>query len=198
MWNLWLFWNSVVFGNELGNNVSVLDHRRSRVVWVPPTQGWFKLNSDGAHRASDGRASCGCVIRDNFGNWIVGFAKFIGDEFDLQGALGIVAHIRDMYDRDWQVVLQHVRREGNKVADAMTRLSMDEELVVSLYYDPPVSLEQLLLVDYAAYSKHPEVKYRITNCGAALVVSSGWGKWCKPYAVKLDPKRRMNVVMLNR
>ncbi|KAK9019581.1 hypothetical protein V6N11_054097 [Hibiscus sabdariffa] len=188
MWNLWLFWNSLVFGNELDDNASVLDCSRrlqetvaatigfasqnqprtitprDRVVWVPPTQGWFKLNSDGAYRASDGRASCGeselrgvyvglqCSWDFGLRNLLVevdclDVLRLLQGEFDSEGAPGIVAHIRDLYDRDWQVVLQHVRREGNKVADAMTRLSMDRELAVSLYYDPPVSLEQLLLAN---------------------------------------------------
>ncbi|KAK8694033.1 hypothetical protein V6N13_071597 [Hibiscus sabdariffa] len=31
-------------------------------VWNPPTEGWLKLNADGARSFIDGRASCGGVL----------------------------------------------------------------------------------------------------------------------------------------
>ncbi|XP_039024650.1 uncharacterized protein LOC120157646 [Hibiscus syriacus] len=46
--------------------------------WQPPASGWFKLNSDGARHTSTGITSCGGVIRDANGEWIMGYAKPIG------------------------------------------------------------------------------------------------------------------------
>ncbi|KAK8630158.1 hypothetical protein V6N13_078964 [Hibiscus sabdariffa] len=46
--------------------------------WIPPEDGWLKLNADGARASLDGRASCGGVLRDHNGSWIRGFSKFIG------------------------------------------------------------------------------------------------------------------------
>ncbi|KAL4284759.1 hypothetical protein GQ457_16G014900 [Hibiscus cannabinus] len=48
------------------------------VFWTPPARGWHKLNSDGARRVLNGWASCGGVICDSFGNWCLGFSKFVG------------------------------------------------------------------------------------------------------------------------
>ncbi|KAL4336249.1 hypothetical protein GQ457_07G029660 [Hibiscus cannabinus] len=51
---------------------------RNPVEWAPPEQGWVKLNTDGARHATSGMASCGGVLRDHLGEWILGFSKFIG------------------------------------------------------------------------------------------------------------------------
>ncbi|KAL4331797.1 hypothetical protein GQ457_07G021730 [Hibiscus cannabinus] len=48
------------------------------VRWSKPPIGWHNLNSDGALDSRDGVASCGGLIRDDGGAWIVGFSKRIG------------------------------------------------------------------------------------------------------------------------
>ena len=40
--------------------------------------GWKKLNTDGSIFGSFGQAGCGGVVRDEHGNWIVGFTRHIG------------------------------------------------------------------------------------------------------------------------
>ncbi|KAK4252647.1 hypothetical protein QN277_014392 [Acacia crassicarpa] len=47
--------------------------------WEKPPHGWLKLNVDGASTIQSSKAGCGGVIRDCLGNWVVGFAKSIGD-----------------------------------------------------------------------------------------------------------------------
>jgi ribonuclease HI len=47
------------------------------VGWKCPQVGWVKLNSDGACR-KDGRSGCGGVIRGSDGEWLGGFAKYVG------------------------------------------------------------------------------------------------------------------------
>ncbi|KAL9441420.1 hypothetical protein AB3S75_019997 [Citrus x aurantiifolia] len=45
--------------------------------WVAPTWHWFKLNTDGA-RKSSGLSSAGGLIRNCYGEWIIGFEMNIG------------------------------------------------------------------------------------------------------------------------
>ena len=53
-------------------------HVIKRVHWEKPPHGWVKLNTDGAAEGNPGLASCGGLLRDDHGNWIVGFARRIG------------------------------------------------------------------------------------------------------------------------
>ncbi|KAG7545813.1 Ribonuclease H domain [Arabidopsis suecica] len=48
------------------------------IGWVPPGEGWVKLNTDGASRGNPGVATAGGVLRDKDGNWQRGFAVNIG------------------------------------------------------------------------------------------------------------------------
>ena len=48
------------------------------VRWEKPPLNWYKLNTDGASCRNPGRAGGGGVIRDSAGNWIKGFARYIG------------------------------------------------------------------------------------------------------------------------
>jgi ribonuclease HI len=64
---------------ELLNGVTKQNNFRHEVMirWEPPLEGWVKLNTDGAAKA--GTASgCGGVIRGSHGEWIGGFAKYLG------------------------------------------------------------------------------------------------------------------------
>ncbi|KAM5549518.1 hypothetical protein ABKV19_000773 [Rosa sericea] len=46
--------------------------------WLKPANGWVKLNVDGARSNLHGNIGAGGVIRDQFGNWINGFAAYFG------------------------------------------------------------------------------------------------------------------------
>ncbi|KAK4286586.1 hypothetical protein QN277_003122 [Acacia crassicarpa] len=46
--------------------------------WIPPPDGWIKLNTDGAVSVENRKAGCGGVVRDNKGRWISGFIQYIG------------------------------------------------------------------------------------------------------------------------
>jgi len=43
------------------------------VQWLPPPQGFFKLNSDGSLNHAAKNASAGGIIRDWEGNWVKGY-----------------------------------------------------------------------------------------------------------------------------
>lgn len=76
-------------------------------VWCPPPSGFFKLNSDGAWRRDGSRASCGGVVRDELGNWLLGFSWKIHACSPLAAELLAVKHglmlCRD-YDIDKVIV----------------------------------------------------------------------------------------------
>ncbi|KAG7599981.1 Reverse transcriptase zinc-binding domain [Arabidopsis suecica] len=48
------------------------------VGWVMPTDGWIKLNTDGASHGNLGLATAGGVLRDGYGDWCGGFSLNIG------------------------------------------------------------------------------------------------------------------------
>ena len=43
--------------------------------WEKPDPGWIKLNTDGSLSGSVGTAAGGGLIRDEFGNWVIGFSR---------------------------------------------------------------------------------------------------------------------------
>ncbi|KAK8625879.1 hypothetical protein V6N13_057036 [Hibiscus sabdariffa] len=46
-------------------------------IWSPSEEGWIKINSDGARNSSEELASCGGVLQNSVGDWLIGFTKFI-------------------------------------------------------------------------------------------------------------------------
>ena len=98
IWALWKQRNQVVFNNKGVNpNISnvifmqamefvycVTQPRcRNRMIvrqikWEKPDMGWVKLNTDGAADVAAGSAGGGGLIRDDQGNWIIGFTRKIG------------------------------------------------------------------------------------------------------------------------
>lgn len=76
----------------LGNSKQTLLSQPKTVLirWIPPDEGWFKINTDGACDPSSHLIVAGGLIRDCSGNWIKGFQQFLdsGDSFlaELWGA----------------------------------------------------------------------------------------------------------------
>ena len=97
LWNLWLQRNRRAFKQQPSNPnlVKVVemqmreflycvvdpstgkDRHVKQVQWSKPVEGWLKLNTDGSVISTSGLSRCGGLIRDNAGQWIVGFAKSI-------------------------------------------------------------------------------------------------------------------------
>ncbi|KAF7802408.1 reverse transcriptase [Senna tora] len=55
-----------------------LVHESLWVKWVAPTEGWWKLNTDGSCVGNPGHMVAVGVIRDSNGNWISVFFKIFG------------------------------------------------------------------------------------------------------------------------
>jgi hypothetical protein len=64
---------------ELLNVVTKQNNFRNEVMirWGPLLEGWVKLNTEGAAKAGTA-SSCGGVVRGSHGEWIGGFAKYLG------------------------------------------------------------------------------------------------------------------------
>ena len=43
---------------------------RANCRWSPPPTGWVKLNFDGAARGNPRIAGIGCIINNDFGQWL--------------------------------------------------------------------------------------------------------------------------------
>ena len=59
-----------------------LTHNNHMVVkqvrWEKPEPSWFKLNTNRLSSGSVGIATGGSLIRDEVGNWVIGFSRRIG------------------------------------------------------------------------------------------------------------------------
>ena len=49
-----------------------------QVKWERPERGWLKLNTDGSWSAALDKAVGGGLIRDEMGNWVIGFSRQLG------------------------------------------------------------------------------------------------------------------------
>lgn len=48
------------------------------IRWENPCNGWIKINTDGSSLGNPGMAGGGGLIKDENGDWVVGFARKIG------------------------------------------------------------------------------------------------------------------------
>ena len=106
IWMLWKQRNSVIFQNR-DPNPNLAAHIISQasdfywcaaewkkansfimknIRWERPSSGWRKLNTDGSSLGNPGLAGGGGVIREESGNWVVGFSRKIGvtSNFDAE------------------------------------------------------------------------------------------------------------------
>ncbi|KAL4320177.1 hypothetical protein GQ457_18G016630 [Hibiscus cannabinus] len=71
--------------------------------WQPPSEGWHKLNTDGARVVSNSMSSCGGVIRDCNGGWRIVFSRFVGICSVLEAELwGVVEGLRLAWDAGYR------------------------------------------------------------------------------------------------
>ena len=98
VWCLWIRRNSFIFRNQhnkknlmaktiakasefafLGVNEG---HHCSlttiQVRWLPPSEHWFKLNSNGSSLGNPGKASGGGLIHNHHREWVCGYSRAIG------------------------------------------------------------------------------------------------------------------------
>jgi len=70
------------------------------IQWDPPERGWIALNTDGAAKGNSGPAGAGGALRDNQGQWLVGFTEYVGYcsavKAELRGVLRGLKIAREM------------------------------------------------------------------------------------------------------
>ncbi|EEF32082.1 nuclease, putative [Ricinus communis] len=79
-----------VFKNDSGKVLKM-------VGWIPPPQGWFKINTDGTWKKSSGIATAAGLFRNCNGQWCGGFAiklrdcysAFVAELFGILNGLNI-------------------------------------------------------------------------------------------------------------
>lgn len=72
--------NKVHWGRSLK---SVREERQ--IAWTLPSEGWVKLNMDGASHGNPGLATAGGALSDSDGNWMGGFCAEHWDMLDTIG-----------------------------------------------------------------------------------------------------------------
>jgi ribonuclease HI len=68
------------------NNSSATVAPRNGEHWLPPEEGWLKVNADGAFHASSGVGGCGAVLRNHHGDFVAGTSHFLPRALDPEQA----------------------------------------------------------------------------------------------------------------
>ncbi|GJN13422.1 hypothetical protein PR202_gb00121 [Eleusine coracana subsp. coracana] len=58
-------------GERLGVNTTIPTGTKEPEPWIPPPEGWVKINVTGAFEAESGDASGGIIIRDSQGHAVL-------------------------------------------------------------------------------------------------------------------------------
>ncbi|KAL4290587.1 hypothetical protein GQ457_14G001500 [Hibiscus cannabinus] len=135
--------------------------------WARPALGWVKGNADGVvdlHSGSLGR--CPVLMAELWAvhdmlkhAWNLGFrhveieidnsevhAIFSGKSMAFHGN-SVVQVVHSLIALDWVVRFSLIRRDHNRVADALAKLSRGQPVSETLYAAPPASVHELLTAD---------------------------------------------------
>ncbi|KAK8562613.1 hypothetical protein V6N12_010687 [Hibiscus sabdariffa] len=172
LWNLWLQQNSIAFNTPLEDQRLVIKSKHLLVLsakalekprgsplqgqngsrgpscWSPPMISLYKLNTDGAGRASDGMASCGgsCAT-----------IMLIRDLEHGRSCPTLLSQIAAWLNRDWSVESQHVMHSGNKVADQLGNEASSSNFEIHLLHTPLDTIMGLIKEDAITYKWHGSV-----------------------------------------
>ncbi|XP_039050895.1 uncharacterized protein LOC120192129 [Hibiscus syriacus] len=105
----------------------------SKVMWVPPPQGFFKLNVDGAVTEDWMKGGIGGIIKDAGGSLLALFSEAIGKGsptiakilvikrgLDISLLCLLFNQIVEIY-KDKDVEIRHISREANWEADKLAK-----------------------------------------------------------------------------
>ncbi|PKI73520.1 hypothetical protein CRG98_006101 [Punica granatum] len=104
------------------------------IAWTSPPSRWIKLNTNGSASGNSGRAGPGGILRNE--------------------------ELRRHF-REFQV--QHVYREGNKVADALARIGQDTGQDLMYFDIPPSDVAALVTYDAMGMSSPRFVQDHTTD-----------------------------------
>ena len=97
------------------------------------TLGWFKIDWFGGYTHVKVEVDCLLALHllDQEGKHVNAYSNFI-------------RQIISILDREWQIELQHVYREGNKCADFLASYTLQLDVGKHLLLHPPDGLRRLL------------------------------------------------------
>lgn len=117
-----LYWKIILAVKDFEDSTEVLNFsnatgREITVGWNPPAEGWVKCNVDGSSRSNSISTSCGGLIRDEKGQWMVGFSLNMGSADSLSSKLkGISAGLELTWRKRFQrVTMETDSREAVKL-----------------------------------------------------------------------------------
>ncbi|KAF7813360.1 putative reverse transcriptase [Senna tora] len=131
-WSLWRWQNDDVFNNGRDKDIDpffTIIHRikgfiiafqnghhgaakkasreERMIAWTKPEMDWVKVNVDGAcSRSEVVRAACGGLVRDNNGNFLVGFTRNLGDCSATQAEIwGVLSGLMTAWHHGYRKVI---------------------------------------------------------------------------------------------
>uniref|UniRef100_A0A1S4AMC6 RNase H type-1 domain-containing protein n=1 Tax=Nicotiana tabacum TaxID=4097 RepID=A0A1S4AMC6_TOBAC len=112
MWELWKRRNSYKHGETMTIRRVIYQYtpklKVTKVLWELPTQGWIKVNCDGASRGNPSRSSIGYALRDDEGNIKYACGKVIHDTTNNEAeALAILEALKYCEEKGYnRIILQ--------------------------------------------------------------------------------------------
>ncbi|MFQ6659665.1 hypothetical protein Gotur_028469 [Gossypium turneri] len=130
----------------------------SSPLMVNPDDSWVFLFTDGAVARDSDYAAIGGMARDQVGDWIVGFNRFLGmsslfeaetlNDMDLEDS-GITVLRRTLRilhsEGEWRI--KHIPRHQNLVADRLAKLSLSWKSSLQVIDEATKDILDLLQVD---------------------------------------------------
>lgn len=104
------------------------------IWWEKPNTGWMKLNMDGSSIGNLGMAGGGGVIRDEEGNWVIGYARKIGSANSFQAELWTLRDVLFMcLQPHSQAVI--IEMDAKAIIDAFSHQNNSNSIISSLIDD---------------------------------------------------------------
>ncbi|KAK9042441.1 hypothetical protein V6N11_017515 [Hibiscus sabdariffa] len=146
------------------NRLPVPGALRVGVRWQKPPLGWCKLNTDVAVSLVTSEASCDGVVHDDLGSYLTTTwslridklvveldcleeVKLFDNMNDVDWCVALVPYILELLQRQWQVRLVHVLREGNCVTDWLSKHLPLGDFLSHHFMSPSAGILDLLQQD---------------------------------------------------
>lgn len=134
----------------LGSALNLLGKKELRqIAWVPPPEGWIKVNTDSAYSATEELATAGGLIRDNQGNFIEGFTLNVGSCNPLSAEPWAILHCLQLaWDRGFRNVIMET---DYLMASTLVKKGID---VPNKFWPLTTTIKSLLSLDWNVRVEH--------------------------------------------
>ena len=141
------------------------------VRWEKLEQGWLKLSTDRSWNAMLGKAAGGGLIRDGFGNWVVGFTRkmcsinsFIAEVWALHDGLMLC------YQMKLPAII--VELDTKALVDALSNLCYSNSVISPIFDDCKLLISQIPQVRIKhIYQEANKCADRLANSGHSQVLN---------------------------